>query len=496
MLHIRTVSIKSGARSVQVIRYDNRRRVIVKHIGTGHNKEEIESLIAVAEAWVKDYIRQLELFPATKGADILLLNHTEYLGFYYTFLYDVINKLQQKLGYISLKAPLVNDLVTMRILEPCSKLRSIELMETYFGIKHRRQHYYESALKWLNLKEEIEKLTVRFAEKEFEFDYSLLFYDVTTLYFETFEPDDLRKMGFSKDNKSQQPQILVALMVTREGFPVAYDIFPGNTFEGHTIIPSIQSFIKKHEVKHFTVVADAAMISAANIQALKQANIHYIVGARLGNVPGSTLACIDKYLVRQNGCTTRMNTENGSLICSYSEQRFKKDQYEMEKQLETAQALLDQPAKIKKAKFIVTKEEKIALNNELIEKTKKLLGVKGYYTDLPEAIADNNMIIERYHELYKIEQAFRVAKSDMQTRPIFHFKEEPIKLHLMICFMALAVAKYIEIKTEVSIRSFTTNCKKVTTARILNHLTKKEIRMQAKIPEKLSALIEKLNSSH
>lgn len=496
MLHIRTVSNKSAAKSVQVVRYDNRRRVVVKHIGSGHNKEEIESLIAAAESWIKDYIQQLELFPAATGAGILLLNHIEYLGFYYTFLYDVINKLQQKLGYNSLKAPLVNDLITMRILEPCSKLRSIELMEAYFGIKHRRQHYYESALKWLNLKEEIEKLTVCFAEKEFEFDYSLLFYDVTTLYFETFESDDLRKTGFSKDNKSQQPQILVALMVTREGFPVAYDIFPGNTFEGHTIIPSIQSFIKKHEVKHFTIVADAAMISVANIQALMQANVHYIVGARLGNVSGSTLAHIDKYLARENGNTIRMNTDNGSLICSYSAQRFKKDQYEMEKQLKTAQAVLDQPSKIKKVKFIITKEEKIALNNELIEKTKKLLGVKGYYTDLPEAIADNSMIIERYHELYKIEQAFRVAKSDMQTRPIFHFKEEPIKLHIMICFMALAIAKYIEIKTRVSIRNFMTDCKKVTTARILNQLTKKEIRMQAKIPKKLSAQIEKLNLPH
>jgi len=337
---------------------------------------------------------------------------------------------------------------------------------------------------------------VHFAEKEFEFDYSLLFYDVTTLYFETFESDDLRKTGFSKDNKSQQPQILVALMVTREGFPVAYEVFPGNTFEGHTIIPSIQSFIKKHEVKHFTVIADAAMISVANIQELKQANIHYIVGARLGSVSGSTLAYINKCLVRQNGSTIRISTDNDSLICSYSAQRFKKDQYEMEKQLETARTLLDQPSKIKKAKFIITKEEKISLNNELIEKAKKLLGVKGYYTDLPEAIADNNMIIERYHELYKIEQAFRVAKSDMQTRPIFHFKEEPIKLHIMICFMALTVAKYIEIKTGVSIRNFMTDCKKVTTARILNQLTKKEIRMQAKIPEKLSSLIQKLNLSH
>ena len=104
----------------------------------------------------------------------------------------------------------------------------------------------------------------------------MLFYDVTTLYFETFEEDGLRKNGFSKDNKSQQPQILVALMVTPEGLPVSYEVFAGNTFEGHTLIPVIKSFIKKHKVHNFTVVADAAMISSANIAALREEKINYL----------------------------------------------------------------------------------------------------------------------------------------------------------------------------------------------------------------------------
>jgi transposase len=109
-----------------------------------------------------------------------------------------------------------------------------------------------------------------FAQKKYGIDYSLLFYDVTTLYFETFEDDNLRKTGFSKDSKSQQPQILVGLMVSKEGFPLAFDIFPGNTFEGHTILPVVKAFIQKNNVKQFTVVADAAMISAENIKELKQ----------------------------------------------------------------------------------------------------------------------------------------------------------------------------------------------------------------------------------
>jgi transposase len=285
-------------------------------------------------------------------------------------------------------------------------------------------------------------------------------------------------------------------MVTRDGFPIAYDVFAGNTFEGHTMLPVIQSFIQKYQVQHFTVVADAAMISTANINALQSANINYIVGARLGNVSGQLLDDIDKNLLREDGRMVRIKTDNGFLICSFSKQRYKKDKYEMEKQIEKAKMLVSQPSKTSKVKFLKTEEAKTKLNEELIEKTTKLLGIKGYYTDIEESVADSKTIIERYHDLYKIEQAFRVSKNDLKTRPIFHFKEEPIKLHLLICFMALAVSKHIEITTGTSIRSFLTECKKVTDARILNKITKKEIRMRAEIPPDLRSIISKICRPH
>ena len=150
------------------------------------------------------------------------------------------------------------------------------------------------------------------------FNHDLLFYDVTTLYFETFEEDELRKNGFSKDNKSQQPQILIALMVSKEGFPIAYEVFPGNTFEGHTFMPVIKDFIRKNEVKNFTVVADAAMISTENVNQLEANNINYIVGARLGNISADLLKIIDEKICREDGKNIRIKTENGDLICSFS----------------------------------------------------------------------------------------------------------------------------------------------------------------------------------
>lgn len=498
MLHVRVIKTKGVSLSVQVYRYEKSRRVIIKHIGSGTTPEQILVLQQMARSYIAGYTLQAALlFEEAKPDDnTLLLSQFDYIGFHYTFLYEVLRAIQHKLGYTLIADELLNDLVVMRIVEPASKLRSMELMETYFGFRHRRQRFYESALRWLELKEGIEKQTLLFAQKEYSFDFSLLFYDVTTLYFETFESDDLRKPGFSKDGKSQQPQVVVALMVTPEGLPVGYEVFPGNTFEGHTIVPVIKAFIKKHKVQNFTVVADAAMISATNVEALRREKINYIVGARLGNIPAALLTVIDNSLPRVDGKIIRLKTDNGYLICSFSNQRYKKDKYEMEKQIEKAKTLLKQPSKIKKVKYLKSDNANTLLNEELIGKTTKLLGVKGYYTDIEESVVDNQTITSRYHDLYKIEQAFRISKNDLQIRPIFHFKEEPIKLHLLICFMALVISKHIELKAEISIRAFLTQCKQITDARLKNKITSKEIKMRATIPPKVQKMIHKIIAPH
>ena len=261
-------------------------------------------------------------------------------------------------------------------------------------------------------------------------------------------------------------------------------------------MPVIESFIKKYQVRHFTVVADAAMISTANVSALREANIHYIVGARLGNLSAALFKEIDGRLKREDGNIIRLKTDNGYLICSFSKQRYKKDKYEMDRQIQKAKNLLGQPSKTSKIKFIKTEQTKTTLNEELIEKTTKLLGIKGYCTDIEESVTSSTTIIERYHDLYKIEQAFRVSKNDLKSRPIFHFKEEPIKLHLLICFMALAMSKHIELKGNTSIRAFLTAGKKVTDARLLNKITKQEFRMRSPIPLNFQLMINSIVRPH
>ena len=168
----------------------------------------------------------------------------------------------------------------------------------------------------------------------------------------------------------------------------------------------------------------------------------------------------------------------------------------MNKQIEKAKNIITHPSKSKKLKFTQTNDQKIELNEKLIEKTKKLLGIKGYYTNLEETVVDNQTIIERYHELYKIEQAFRMSKNDLETRPIFHFKEQPIKLHILICFMALVISKHIELKTQISIRRYIDEAKKIADGQILNQITNKIVTIKATPTDKMNGFTDKLFIPH
>jgi len=216
----------------------------------------------------------------------------------------------------------------------------------------------------------------------------------------------------------------------------------------------------------------------------------------LGNLTAKLFETIDQQIVRQDGKSIRIKTDLGYLICSYSSVRYRKDLYEMNKQIEKAKQVIEVPSKGRKQKFTKTNDQKLGLNEELIEKTKKLLGIKGYYTNLEEKIMDNKTIIERYHELYRIEQAFRVSKSDLQTRPIFHFKEQPIKLHILICFMALVISKHIEIKAGISIRKFLDESKRVVDGQILNQMTQKTVTIKAERTPKIDQWVAKLFPPH
>lgn len=284
MFHIRTTKTSSKATAVQIVEYKNRRMVVVKHIGSAHEAETLKKLEQSAIQWIEQTTKQSSLFPKETVPLVNQLKEYQYVGFRYGLLYERLNDLCKGFGFHHLKNQLLVDLVIARIIEPSSKLQSIEFLKEYMGIEHRREYFYRHLPKFLSLKNTIELKILSVARKEFDFDYSVVFYDVTTLYFESSKTDELRQLGFSKDNKINQPQIVLGLLVNDRGFPVGYQIFEGKKFEGHTLIPVILEFKQKHKIEKLTVVADAAMISIDNITALASAKLNYIVGARTANL--------------------------------------------------------------------------------------------------------------------------------------------------------------------------------------------------------------------
>jgi len=503
MFHIRTVKTTSEATAVQVVKYENRKPKVIKHIGSAHNKQELEVLKKAARDWIEKNSGQKVLLPVDKldqldKSDLVSLKQLQYLGVTYSFIHECLTQLFDHFEFDRLENRMISDLALIRIIEPASKLRSFELLEELFGIKYQLRDFYRLAGSFSKHKNTIENMVTNIAKNELGFNFSLVFYDVISFYFEAFGEDELRKPGFSKDGKSNQPQILIGLVVNREGFPVAYEVFEGNTFEGKTIIPVILTFKEQHHIRKLTVIADAAMISKDNIAELKSKKLHYIVGARMASLSAGTIQRVSKKLNKKDGADLRTRTKLGNLVVSFSEARYKKDKREMEKQIAKAEILLKEPGKIKRAKFLQNtgknKKPSLKLNETLVKKTESLLGIKGYYTNLGRV--DNQMIIRQYHDLWSVEHAFRIAKSDLQMRPIYHFKKETIAAHALICFMALAVCRYMELKTGKSTKKIIQQLKKVTDAKILNIQTDRTITMRSTISEETRELMDRLGLSH
>lgn len=495
MFHVRTTKTSSGKTAVQIVRYEKRRMILVRHIGSSNESQELQRLKHIAKNWIERTAQQQSLFPEASAPSAFQLNQVQYLGFKYGLLYESLYEVSKHFNFQWLRNKLLLDLVIARIAEPSSKLQSIEFLKEYMGIEHSRRDIYRQIPGILKARKTVESKVLEIAKKEFAFNFSLIFYDVTTLYFESFQEDELRQNGFSKDNKFSQPQILLGLLVNGDGFPIGYQIFEGKKFEGHTLIPVILRFKRKHKVESLTVVADAAMISIENIKALRKVHLNYIVGARVANLAMKTIEEISRKLMGNDGTTIRMQTNYGDLICEFSQKRYVKDKREMEKQITKAEKLLKNPGNIRRTKFISSEGEVYRLNTSLIEKTKLLLGIKGYYTNLTSAEVNDQKVIEHYHNLWHVEQAFRISKSDLQIRPMFHFKKQMIEAHILICFMALAISKYIELKTGRSIKSCLKLLKSITDATIVNTVSGEEIILRSPISDEIREVLNRLEIS-
>jgi len=471
MFSIRKVKTKSGSIAIQVVVYQGHKSKIIKHIGSGKNQEELSLLQQKAKEFIKLHSSQISLFPET-DQKVLFIDQGESIGVSHLFARKFLMCCANECGLSDINQLLL-DLSIMRLLEPASKLRTIKLLSDYFGISYS-QRIYRSIPKLIELKSEIEQRAYRLAVKKFNEQFYFVLYDVTTLYFETFKSDDLRITGFSKDNKPQQPQIVIGLLVTHSGFPLAYEVFPGNTFEGKTMLPIIEKFINKHKKTKPIIVADAAMLSEERLKELKKKKISYIVGGRLANANLDLIKQIHNRLKDKDAAILRLPSLQGDLICDFYIMRYKKQLNDLNKQIKKAEEFIAKKSSLKRAKFVKKlSEETVELNKPLIEKHKLLLGIKGYCTDIPESDLSNEEIITRYHNLWRVEQSFRMSKTDLETRPIFHHKEDAIRSHILICFVALIIEKYLEISTKLSLQKIRDLIWSVTETHIQDKITKK-----------------------
>lgn len=500
MLHIRTTKTRSSSTAVQVVKYSSGKAVI-KHIGSASNKQGLILLRQQAEDFIEKFTGQHSLFaaPDTRRENkIIQSRYARSAGFKYTLLQQLFTYLFHLFTFDDLHKPLLTDLVMARIVNPSSKLAAITYLREMFDLRYSETDIYRQLPSYSDLKEEIEKKIITLAKKRLDFNFTVIFYDVTTLYFETFKEDkeNLKTKGFSKDNKFNQPQIVIGLIVNQDGFPVSYDIYAGNTFEGHTLIPSLTAFKKKHAVENLTVIADAAMISLANVEALIQNNISYIVGARVSNLPDGLIREISSALNMVDGASYRLTTDRGILICDFSRKRYWKNKNEMEEQIAKARSREGKvdvlPRKIKFLKTLT--RTKTVINEALIEKTTLLLGIKGYYTDLAQNT--NETIIKQYHNLWRVEKSFRMAKTDLRTRPVYHFKNKAIHAHILICFMALAIGTYMELVTKISLQKILKIVKAAVETKIKDIITGEVITIQPELSTELQELLKKLGFTY
>lgn len=451
---IRKVKTKSGAIAIQVGYYRGKRFKLRKHIGSAKERQKIDELKNIAYEYIRTHSPQVLLNFNPHSSEILYKRGIRVETAYLKEAYDYLSAVYDKIGFCRIDNNYLKHFSLMRVMEPASKIKSIGLLDKYFGIIYRKTTAFRELLKLPVLKDQITKTAIKYAQEHFDFDFSLVFYDVTTLYFEAEKDDNFRLSGFSKDNKFNQPQILIGLLVEKVGFPLYFNLFKGNTFEGKTLIPFILEIKNKFNIGKFTVVADAGMLSKHNLMELEKNNISYIVASRIKILSLTEAKEIASQLKRKNGKTLRKDT----VIYEYSTKRARKDKADNDKQLEKARYYLNNPSKVfKRSKFIKSSHNSFRLNKETIEKHRVLEGIKGYKTNIRNL--KDKLLVERYKDLWRVEQSFRITKSDLEARPIYHRKKSAIEYHILIVFVALCMTKLIEIEKQQSIKKITDDLK-------------------------------------
>lgn len=406
-------------------------------------------------------------------------------------IHEIYGKLYDQLGFDSILEKsgrtdsarrILKHLVLARNASPLSKRGTVRELEERFGVElslssvyRSMDHLDDSAITGV---QECAHLAARqlFGEK-----LNVLFYDCTTLYFESFTEDELKQNGYSKDMKFNQPQVLLALLVTKAGIPVGYEVYPGTTFEGHTLKDAVEQVENKYQVEDLVFVADSAMLGKENLRWLDEHGKRYIVGARLKNMTKEqqrTVLDAKEYRQYNGDLYDRVidlpHSKGRRLIVTYNEKRAKKDAKDRRT------ALTKLCGKLKKSKnplsfvssygykrFLKTPDEvHVEVDEKKVEEAAQWDGLHGVITNIsdmnPEAIR------EHYHGLWQVEESFRITKNDLKVRPIYHWTPRRVKAHIALCFISLTLSRHLMYRTKLQYRA-------LSAAEIRRHLTSVQV---------------------
>lgn len=450
-MFVRRKRNKSGSTSVQLIEKRSGRNVVVRSIGCASDEDKLKRLEATAQSHAAVLIAQQRFeFGATErevtAIELVKTGSIRAIG-----PELILGKIFDSIGFNQLPEALFKEIVIARLVYPASKLKTTEYLLHHQGKQIDVERIYRFLDKLSSTyQQQAEQIAYSYSKKTLG-ELTVVFYDMTTLYFEAEDEDDLRKIGFSKDGKFQHPQIMLGLLVGRDGYPVSYDIFEGNTFEGKTLLPVLQKAQKRFGLTAPTVIADSGLLSTQNINLLIAEKYDFIIGARIKNesrtFQSQILQAARKLQDKQSVVIDK--ADGLRLIIDFSENRAKKDASNRDKGIARLAAKLKSGQLTKNSlnnrgynKFLTMQGKiELTLDTAKIEQDKQWDGLKGYLTNSTRSPTE---VIASYRQLWKIERAFRISKTDLRIRPIYHRKKNRIEAHICVAFTAYTVFKELE----------------------------------------------------
>ena len=461
-MYIRLRKNKSGTTTVYLldsVRIEGKKHSyskVIKCFGSSIDQLTIDKWIKEAED-LKSQLSSKQItsrnFTTIKHEEDINSCKVEELGIRYIYNH-IFTSIFSKFELKGIDKTMLADLAIMRIAMPVSKLKTANISRS-FGIADMTiNKIYKLMDKIGDIQiEAIKRHVLKNTQAHLGDGLKVMFYDLTTIYFEVNSQSDLKEFGFSKDGKSQHVQISLALMVTEHGMPIGYEIFKGNTFEGATLIPTLDKLKEKYKIDDVTIVADSAMLSEKNIQALIDHKYKFIVSARIRNMNKSLISHIldtDGYTELNNLHCKNINLDKDKrLLVVFSEERRRKDEYDRYKALEKLSKLEGKSSKtglkgsLKKSYIKVNNDSVIELDQKKIEESKRL---DGYFGFISNTGLDATSIIAQYRGLWQVEQSFRITKHNLKVRPVYHYVDRRIKAHFALCYISLALIRDLEYK--------------------------------------------------